>query len=74
MLTTVRCAPYELRLVIVELQAVGLHPGSDGGIQQPSAVARAEEKDASSIESIQRLFGKRILGLATMTYCSRLKN
>jgi len=31
MLTTVRCAPHELRLVIAELQAVGLHPVSDGG-------------------------------------------
>jgi len=32
MLTTVRCAPHELRLVIVnELQAVGLHLVSDDG-------------------------------------------
>ena len=31
MLATVRCAPHELRLVIVELQVVGLHPVSDCG-------------------------------------------
>ena len=31
MFTMVLCAPHELRLVTVELQAVGLHPVSDGG-------------------------------------------
>jgi len=31
MLATVSCAPHELSLVIVELQAVGLHPLGDSG-------------------------------------------
>ena len=31
MLTTVLYAPHELRLAIVELQAVGLHPVGDSG-------------------------------------------